>query len=264
MTTDIDRMVADLARDPGPGMTPGARALLDEITATATPVAAPAPTRRLRLPRLVLPVVVALVTALVTFAGGPSPAQALEIERQGAFFTITVIDAYADPGQYQEQLSRAGIRLAIQLKAAPVSRVGQIVVPDARIFRATGVPSGADGRITAIAAWPDCGRAGCPIGLRVPVDYRGGGVILLGRPARPGERYETLAPIDDPGEPLFRMPYARRSVSAVEAMLREKGVVFFSYTTSQGPKPDVPGSWYVHAGVLTSSDTALLRVSRAI
>ena len=39
---DIDRLVAGIAADPGPGMTPGARELFDEITTDPGPSARPA------------------------------------------------------------------------------------------------------------------------------------------------------------------------------------------------------------------------------
>jgi hypothetical protein len=46
------------------------------------------------------------------------------------------------------------------------------------------------------------GGGGCPIGLKIPATFTGNGYITLGRPARPGETYESQSSAFAPGETL--------------------------------------------------------------
>ena len=46
------------------------------------------------------------------------------------------------------------------------------------------------------------GPGNCPIGLKIPRDFTGQGSVTIGRPARPGEAYETTNSAFAPGESL--------------------------------------------------------------
>ena len=46
------------------------------------------------------------------------------------------------------------------------------------------------------------GGGGCPIGVKIPATFTGSGSITLGRPAQPGETYDSTASAFAPGEAL--------------------------------------------------------------
>ncbi|MFI0423140.1 hypothetical protein [Spongiactinospora sp. 9N601] len=261
MSTDVDHLIAALARDPGPGLTPGARELLGEIT--AEPCADVAREPRRRWWRFALPVVTALVTAVVGVLAYSAPASAtLDIRREGRNYVIMVIDLYADSHKYQSQLRAIGLDITLRMTAVSASLVGQVIVmpvPDGPIPKA-GVRI--DDQIKPISGKGTCRKWGevCPVGLKIPVGYRERAEVLLGRAARPGEKYGALAPIDGPGEPLHCVPYVGRPVRAVRELLRDRGVASVTYSTAKSWESQVPGDWYVHDGTLTAPGSALLLV----
>ncbi|ETK31105.1 hypothetical protein [Microbispora sp. ATCC PTA-5024] len=259
MKADIDGLVARIAPDPGPGMTPGGRELLDEITAVrAEPVAGTSSWRRLRV---ALPVTAALaaVVLAVTWALpgdsrslglGAGPAAALDVTTKGGYYLVTVEDMYADPARYQAQLRRLGLDITLELVPATPAMWGTAVGPG---------PIG--GGITTIEGTGDCLRRDpCTIGLKVPRDFRGQATIRLARKARPGEKYVLIAPIDAPGEPLHCTGYAGKTVDEVRALLRVRGVTNVRFATAEGAREQVPGSWIAHDGVMSAPDAALLLV----
>ncbi|MFF0307071.1 hypothetical protein ACFYSC_06570 [Streptosporangium sp. NPDC004379] len=280
---DIDRLVAGIAPDPGPGMTPGARELLDEITAMPVPAAGglrrrlstgvhrprvTAPRGPSRLPRRSAMPLVAGIAAAVTMLSwalpglfGTAPASAtLDIKQEGDHYVITVKDLYADPGMYERELKARGLDITLMLVPTSPSLVGQMVVLNGGhegIRQGRVIPE--QDAIKTIDAPGDCVRfAGCSIGLRVPVGFREKGEIFLGRNARPGETYKMPPGIDMPGEPLHCVDYVNRSVDEVRAMLRARGVEpeFTHYGAERGEKTSTPGDWYVHDGVMSAEGRA--------
>ncbi|HEX8005643.1 MAG TPA: hypothetical protein VF482_04355, partial [Trebonia sp.] len=127
MTPRIDHLVAGLARDAGPGLTPGARELLDEIT--RIPAVVPAARVRNRRMWALVPASFALVLAWALTA----PAQAaLDIKREGDFFMIVVNDPHADPRVYSSELRSAGLPIRFVTEPASPSRVGTFTVVSGR------------------------------------------------------------------------------------------------------------------------------------
>ncbi|MEV7965772.1 hypothetical protein AB0O34_07285 [Sphaerisporangium sp. NPDC088356] len=111
MNTDMDRLVATIAPDPGPGMTPGARDLFQEITvATADePVAVPVtPFAAVSLRRYLAVAAVAVLTVAVPMVwGGGSAAYAVARNPDG---TVTVtIHELQHPEGLQAELIAQGI-----------------------------------------------------------------------------------------------------------------------------------------------------------
>ncbi|WP_146607521.1 hypothetical protein [Spongiactinospora gelatinilytica] len=131
--------------------------------------------------------------------------------------------------------------------------VGQVIVMP--------VSGRIDDRIKTIGRRGTCRKWGevCPIGLKIPMNYRGRTEVTLGRAARPGEKYDVMAPIGGPGE-LHCVPYVGRRVRSVGELLRERGVTSLAYSTGGKRRSQVPGDWYVHEGTLTAPDAALLLV----
>ncbi|MEU8271487.1 hypothetical protein AB0B89_30545 [Sphaerisporangium sp. NPDC049002] len=111
MNTDIDGLVASIAPDPGPGMTPGARDLLQEITvATAVePVAVPVtPSATVSLRRFLAVAAVAVLTVAIPMVwGGASAAYAVARNPDGTI-TVTIYELQ-DPEGLQAELIAQGI-----------------------------------------------------------------------------------------------------------------------------------------------------------
>ncbi|GAA3130560.1 hypothetical protein GCM10010466_21510 [Planomonospora alba] len=272
---EIDRLVAGIAPGPGPGMTPGARELFDEIT--AAPAAAPARRRRWWAPIApvrtagarrrrwaALPVAAgaAVLGMVATWslpgALGPSPASAaLDIKRDGDHYVITVKDLFADPEMYERELKARGLDITLKLLPTSPGGAGDIfVVNDVDRLR-SGEPVPVDGPVTAVGNG-SCERPGeCPTGVRVPVDFAKKAEITLGREARPGEAYMIRPLLEMPGEPLHCVGYVNKTVTEVTAMLRERGVEP-EFTSSVDAGPSVPEDWYVHDGVMAAAGEAIV------
>jgi hypothetical protein len=295
MKMDIDRMVAalvtdgaaGLARDPafghGPGLTPGARELLEEITADGAPDAlADGPVRRRPARRrLAVALAAGLAGAAVVlswivpgaFGLGSRPAAAapLDIKQRGAFYIITVKDLLAAPERYEAQLRAHGLPLSLRVVPASPSVVGTIDGPfdpryaglsHERIARRADLISSIEGPGACAT------QNTCVIGLRVPVNYkvipsrqRGMSGITIGRAARPGERFQILAPLQALGEPLHCVRFIKRHVGRVTALLREHGVARAEFYDGTTMRSSVPGSWYVQEGFLSEPGKATLLVS---
>ncbi|MFC4060869.1 hypothetical protein ACFOWE_21410 [Planomonospora corallina] len=272
---EIDRLVAGIAPAPGPGMTPGARELFDEIT--AAPAVAPARRRRWWAPGApvrtagarrrrwaALPVAAGAaalgmaVTWSLPGALGPSPASAaLDIRRDGDHYVITVKDLFADPEMYERELKARGLDITLKLLPTSPTGVGSILVFNDMDRLRAGEPVPKDGPITAIENGPCERPGGCPTGVRVPVGFEKKAQITLGRAARPGEAYMIRPLLEMPGEPLHCVGYVNKTVAEVTAMLREHGVEpeFTSFTDAG---PSVPGGWYVHDGVMAAAGRAIV------
>ncbi|TMR13595.1 hypothetical protein ETD86_30370 [Nonomuraea turkmeniaca] len=264
----IDRLVADIAPDPGPGMTPLARELFEEITTASAVMSARPRGRRRRW--FAVPVVAVLAATAVVLgwvlpgALGSAPASAaLDIKREGGYYVITVEDLFADPDMYQSELKARGLDITLELAPTSASMAGRILVINSANLLKAGKPAPADGPVKTIDAPGPCHHfAGCPIGVKVPVGYQAQAEIVLGREARPGEKYKIPPGIGLPGEPLHCVDYVNKTVAELVPMLRERGVEaeFVSYT--QGVRP--ADTWYVHDGVMSAAGMALLVASTTL
>ncbi|WP_067180648.1 hypothetical protein [Microtetraspora niveoalba] len=251
----IDRLVGRIAPDPGPGMTPLARELLDEITSAPAAAVRPRGWRSsLTWSRRVRPRVAAAAGALaallaVTVGLGSAPASAaLDIEREGDQFVVTVKDLFAEPEMYQRELRARGLNIELRVIPTSAGTVGQLLVLD-------GTSDGSG--VSRIQGPGECRRFFdlCAIGLRIPVNYRKQVIAYLGRPARAGERYGVMTAIDSPGEPFHCVDFINKTVREVEVMLRERALKgrFTAYQAKS-----VPGDWYVYAGTMTAPGEALM------
>ncbi|MDP9848584.1 hypothetical protein [Streptosporangium lutulentum] len=262
---DIDRLVAGIAPDPGPGMTPGARELFDEIT--TAPVLAPA-----RRPwRFSVPIVAGLVAATMVLSWvlptgfGATPASAaLDIKPEGGYYVITVKDLYASPKMYESELRARGLKITLNVASAPPSLDGRIMVMD---WQADGL-SDAERKsrkdlISTIDRPGACRfEAGCPIGLKVPITFTGRAFVSLARKGRPGEKYNWRISLAAPGEPLHCVDFVNKTLDEVRPMLEGRGITLkLASYDREGTRDSAPGSWYVHDAVLESSTSAIVLVS---
>lgn len=270
MNTDIDRVVAHLVPDPGPGMTEGAHALMREIITTRPgPEARPArrrrPVLRLALPGVALATAafVALSWLLPTGAGfGPGPAAALDIRQEDGYYVVEVKDLFADPDRYQEQLRGVGLDVTLRLVPSTPSMVGSI-------FPTSPTDERYLDEIKTIDPPGACDKmGGCPIGVKVPVNFRGPAEIILGREASPGEAYANGTSIDALGEPLHCVPFRGKTVAEVRELLAQRGLTVHTFRDTNpyideadATKTSVPDSWYVNGGYLEEPGKAALNVS---
>ncbi|MGP4099653.1 hypothetical protein [Nonomuraea sp. KM90] len=262
---DIDRLVAGIAPDPGPGRTPLAGELLEEIT--SLPPSEPGPRRRwpaMRrgVRRWVAVPVLAVLTAALSFGVAQAPASAaLDIELVDGHYVITVNDLMADPEVYEAELRARGLDIALRLVPTSASLTGQMfVINDLDLLR-SGEPVPAEGPIATIDGPGHCRRlTGCPVGLKVPVDFDKKAEVTLGRRARPGERYKMPPGIAMYGEPLHCVAYINRTVAEIRTILLDRGVTPSFISPGQGSRPSAPGDWFVHDGVMAADGQALLLV----
>ncbi|GAA2666176.1 hypothetical protein [Nonomuraea recticatena] len=269
MTHDLDRVVAAIAPDPGPGLVPGAHDLMREIM-DSSPAPALQPTvesarRRRRMGWRIAVPAVAVLAASVTVLGwtsalpvfGPEPvAAALGITQKDGYYVILVNDLRADPAKYQAQLKGLGLDVSLRLVPASPGLVGNL-------FATTPTHEVVEEFKTIDRAGP-CDKVGnCPIGLKIPVGYKGTAMVDLNRDAEPGEKYDAFTGFDVKGEPMHCVPYVNKKVGEVRTILAERGLSIEGFATGKGPDDvkevaTVPDSWYVTSGFLVMPGKAKL------
>jgi hypothetical protein len=185
-------------------------------------------------------------------------AQALSFTTSGRYITVIVRNPLADPSRYRAEFAAHHLDITLTLVPASPSLVGTLVY--------SGQSGGAD--ITPITAQGKCytggGGSACPVGVRIPVDFRGQAQLAFGRAARPGERYESTAPATAPGEVMHGMRFRGDTVRQVLAMLRERHVTVpvFNYARQGDVRnvSHVPGTWYVYDADPWASQQVMLSV----
>ncbi|MFE3451305.1 hypothetical protein ACFXJ8_20510 [Nonomuraea sp. NPDC059194] len=269
MNADLDRVVAHLAPDPGPGLSDGARQLMHEIMeGDPAPVAKPSAGRWRPGWRLRLTAVGAVAAAVLgaTWLGpswlglGPDPVAALDIKQEDGYYVITVKDLYADPDNYEAQLQAAGLDISLRVEPVSAAFEGQVFPTSGERYVTEFEPIEEPG---------DCGKVGgCPVGLKIPIGFKGSADIRLGRAARPGEKYRSITSFDALGEPMHCVPYMNKPVAEVREMLRQRGVTIEEFSVgdpnrqpgNSETKASVPDSYLVNGGSLTEPGKAMVSV----
>jgi len=265
-------------------------ALANEITGTHPESDAPwhagvgrARRRRMRTRVLIgVPVAAALAIAglVATSAGapgervgpinvGPAKAQAavLSITRHGRFLYVIVRNPVADPRRYRAEFARYHLNIGLQLVPASPSIAGTLVEESES--------AGSGSQLQTITARGRCFTGGgepgpqCPVGVRVPVDYRGTATLVFGRAARPGEHFEAPGSATALGEAMHGLHFVGKTVAAVLGMLAERHVTVRQWQVQvqnlpcyTGSRRTVPGIWYVYRAVPWAPGQVLLWASR--
>jgi hypothetical protein len=162
----------------------------------------PSMPRRARRPVLIstLGAVAAAAVAVGLIASSavrPGAAAAAVAFRSGADGDIVamVTDPFAAESQLKAAFAEHGLNITVNLVPVSPSLVGTVVYTS---------DNGGAGAIQPLRGGPCIigGGGGCPIGLKIPAAFTGQGYITLGRPAKPGETYESQASAFAPGEAL--------------------------------------------------------------
>ena len=212
-----------------------------------------------------------IAAAVVAHTGGPGgagrtggtmqlrpDAHALAFTRVGRYIDVIVRDPLADEASYNAEFKAHGLDITLSLVPVSPSLVGTVVEIST---------SGPDGdSITTITAkgrcWTGGGGSECPVGLRVPVGFRGQASLVFGRAARPGELYESTTSASAPGEVMHGLNYVGKRVSSVLAMLAERHVTVPTYRDDGRALTarQVPGTWYVYDAIPWALQQVLLVV----
>ncbi|GAA2302337.1 hypothetical protein GCM10010149_59560 [Nonomuraea roseoviolacea subsp. roseoviolacea] len=218
----------------------GARALLASVTAVdpdEIPNAVPAPgnPRRRRTRRLLAG---ALATAALAGAvvlgpsfleGGSGPAtsyanSAIEIRREGDQWVARIRDPLADHALYTEGFRAVGLDVELTLVPVAPGSVGRLVKVGMRDAKppAPGDVVGVSGDLEPAGC--TLGHEDCALTIQVGKDLTGKVQLSLGRPARPGEHYQSFTVATRKGEMLAGVRVDERPVREVLAEVHRRGL----------------------------------------
>ena len=265
-------------------------ALGEEIMRSAVPppgdrpVPAPAPVRgrragggRLRKRLLIgVPVAAALAVAglIATSVGAPgqhvgpvavgppkAQAAALSFTRHGHYIRVIVRNPVADPERYRAEFAQYHLNITLRLVPASPSIVGTVVYGSG-----TGIEP-----ITAVGkCFTGGGGNACPVGVMVPINFRGTAVLVFGRAARPGEQYESAGQATSPGEAMHGLHYVGKTVATVLAILARRGVTVPQWRVQRNGQcyteslRSVPGNWVVYDAVPWAPGQVLLSAAKTL
>ena len=130
-------------------------------------------------------------------AVAPTPADAVSFRSSGNGAIIaTVTDPYATRARLNAAFAKQGLHITINLFPVSPSAVGRVFYISVSNLHGPQIEPLREGdRCTS-------DNAECAIGLRIPKGFTATATIGLGRPARPGEPYESSSGAFAPGEPL--------------------------------------------------------------
>jgi hypothetical protein len=174
--------------------------------------------------------------------------QALAFTTSAGSITVIVRDPLADPAAYRAEFAAHGLDITLQMRPVSPSLVGSVVYLD---------EPGTGPRLIPITAKGACSTPGggdvCPVGVKIPVGFRGPAEIDFGRAARPGEQYVSAGSAFAPGEAMHGMAIRGKTVAEVAAQLRARhvSVAFYNEPGRNGYANvhSAPGDWYVYDAV---------------
>jgi hypothetical protein len=172
----------------------------------------------------------------------PAAYQALSFTESSGYITVLVKNPYADPSWYNADFARHDLDITLRVVPVSPSLVGTIVFADQQQGTSDITTITARGR-----CWTGGGGDECAIGLKVPLSFHGQASIDFGRPARPGEQYESTTSPFVSGEALYGMRYIiGQPVPTVLAEIAKRHLtaVLNNHVISGSPG-QFPGTWYV-------------------
>ncbi|GAA3673499.1 hypothetical protein GCM10022224_042190 [Nonomuraea antimicrobica] len=170
-----------------------------------------------------------------------APSGALAFQRSGDELIVTIIDLYADPERYRAEFQARGLDIDLSFTPGSPSIVGQLVYSD----------SGEGGQIEYAHQACEESQDGCEFALRIPADQAGNATLVLARPARPGEKYDSMGFADAPGELLHCVAFTNLTVGGLRAVLAERDGSIAEFKVMDGAESrrvgaaEVPDNWFV-------------------
>lgn len=161
---------------------------------------------------------VAATLLAMSSAVGPQSASGAVVFRTaaGGDVVATVTDPFAARSRLETAFVRRGFRITLTLIPVSPSAVGTVVYTSDDGGRSRIEPLQGGRCLT--------GGGGCPIGIRIPASFTGRGYITLGRPAHPGEAYQSTASAFAPGEILHCSGLLGARVGVALPVLRGHGL----------------------------------------
>ncbi|MEV4107897.1 hypothetical protein [Nonomuraea sp. NPDC049695] len=160
-----------------------------------------------------------------------STAQAAVIcSKEHDYVVARIMDPLADQQRLRNDFRACGFDIDLELVPVSPSVVGSIVMMEG------------NQKIHTIDD-PSCRTASggpCPIGLRIEAGFTGEAAVVLGRAARPGERYSSTNASTAKGEALEGISVKGRTVAEVEALIAQKHMTIAHYNV-QWSLPDGRG-----------------------
>jgi hypothetical protein len=135
------------------------------------------------------------------------------------YITATVTDPFAAQSSLDAAFRAAGLDITVSLVPASPSAVGTVVE----------ISEPSSGPQIAALSGGTCvtgggGPGNCPVGLKIPRDFSGAGSVVLGRPARPGEDYDSTNSAFAPGESLHCSALIGATVATASSALASRGI----------------------------------------
>jgi hypothetical protein len=190
---------------------------------------------------------------------GNIQATVLSVTRHDGYLDVIVKNPTADARKHRAEFARLGLNITLTLVPASPSLVGTLVY-----FQS---PSSIK-PITAVGkCWTGGGGNVCPVGVQVPLGFKGAAVLTFGRPARPGEQYETTGPVTAKGEAMHGMTFVGKRAAAVVAMLAARHVTVANYRFQNAKcegtsRKSMPARWYVTGANPWAPGQVTLNVSK--
>jgi hypothetical protein len=135
------------------------------------------------------------------------------------YIIATVLDPLAAQSSLDAAFRAAGLDIAVSIVPASPSAVGTVVE----------ISEPSSGPQIETLTGGSCvtgggGPGNCPIGLKIPRAFRGSGSITLGRPANPGEPYDSTNSAFAPGESLHCSGLIGKTLAAAAPVLAARGI----------------------------------------
>ncbi|TDD11394.1 hypothetical protein E1292_05605 [Nonomuraea deserti] len=164
---------------------------------------------------------------------------AIDIELRGDQYVATIKDPLAEYAEYTKGFKAVGLDVRLQLVPSSPSQVGKVTGwrthGHPKVSHPNQLPFGSG----SAPAGCTLGQDGCAMTVIVESDFTGGAVVKLGRPARPGEKYQNRGSATAEGEMLEGYDPAEKTVGEVRAEARDRGLkTAFQVIT---PSPDYTG-----------------------
>lgn len=170
------------------------------------------------------------------------------------YIVATVTNPFAAQSSLDAAFEAAGLHIVVTLLPVSPSLVGTIVYTDVPFQTLTGGACTTEGG----------GIGACPVGLKIPRNFTGQGAITLGRPARPGESYESTASAFAPGESLHCTDILGERVGTAVPELAADQITPRWHFAAPGPPvtpndTPPPGGYFIIGGYPISSGVVALQ-----